>query len=179
LLTTNYESICLWIYTERRVLFKYLVKGHKKRHKRPSGKKPGASKIPNRVGITERPAPVETRERAGHWEADTVVSRQSKVCAAVLVERKPRFFIAVHWRLTTQKSIDNEVSTINAMPILDKLILFKDKLLVSVNKAGYFMDRHYLYGAHPAQAPDRAIRSNDFLPARRQAKMISASILCA
>jgi IS30 family transposase len=35
------------------------------------------------------------RERAGHGEADTVVSRQSKVCVAVLVERKTRLFIAL------------------------------------------------------------------------------------
>jgi IS30 family transposase len=35
------------------------------------------------------------REQVGHGEADTVVSRQSKVCVAVLVERKSRFFIVV------------------------------------------------------------------------------------
>jgi IS30 family transposase len=77
-LTTNYESIYLRIYTERRNLIPYLVRGHKKRHKRPSGKKSRGSRIPNRVGITERPAAVEMRARAGHWEVDTVVSRQSQ-----------------------------------------------------------------------------------------------------
>jgi IS30 family transposase len=94
-LTTNYESIYRWIYTERRDLITYLVRGHKKRHKRRSGKKTRISKIPNRVDITGRPASVEIREQAGHGEADTVVSRQSKVCVAVLVERKSRFFIVV------------------------------------------------------------------------------------
>jgi IS30 family transposase len=90
-LTTNSESIYLWIYTERRDLISYLVRGHKKRHKRPSGKKSRISKIPNRVDITERPPHVEMRKQAGHWEVDTVVSRESKACVAVLVERKTRF----------------------------------------------------------------------------------------
>ena len=37
----------------------------------------------------------EGREQAGHREADTVVSRQSAVCVAVLVERKPRFYLVI------------------------------------------------------------------------------------
>jgi IS30 family transposase len=55
-LNTNYESIYLWIYTER-------------------------------------PPGVEMRAQAGHWEVDTVISRESKACVAVLVERKSRFFL--------------------------------------------------------------------------------------
>jgi IS30 family transposase len=87
-LATNYESIYLWIYTERRDLISCLVRGHKKRHKRPSSKKSRVSKIPKRIDITERPLHVDLRKQAGHWEVDTVVSRESTACAAVLVERK-------------------------------------------------------------------------------------------
>ena len=92
-LSTNYESIYQWIYEERRDLIKYLPKAHRKRHKRRQGKKNRASKIPNRVDITERPPEIEGREEAGHWEIDTVVSRQSRVCVAVLVERKTRYYL--------------------------------------------------------------------------------------
>lgn len=40
--------------------------------------------------IRERPAGVEKRHRVGHWEADTMVSRQSKASLVTLVERKSR-----------------------------------------------------------------------------------------
>jgi IS30 family transposase len=94
-LKTNYESIYRWIYDERRNLIPYLVRGRKKRHKRPSERKSRGSRIPNRVDITSRPPAVELRTQAGHWEVDTVVSRESKACVAVLVERKTRFFLVV------------------------------------------------------------------------------------
>jgi IS30 family transposase len=41
------------------------------------------------------PAHIERREQPGYWEVDTVVSRQSGVCAAVPVERKSRFYIVI------------------------------------------------------------------------------------
>jgi IS30 family transposase len=100
----------LWIYTERRDLISYLVRGHKKRHKRPSGKKSRVSKIPNRVDITERPPHVDLRKQAGHWEVDTVVSRQSKACVAVLVERKTRFFIVIRMKDKTASSMNEAVT---------------------------------------------------------------------
>jgi IS30 family transposase len=95
---TTYESLYLWIYTERRDLIPYLARGHTKRHKRPSAKKSRISKIPNRIDITERPATVELRRQTGHGEGDTVVSGQSEACVAVLVERKSRFFMVVRMK---------------------------------------------------------------------------------
>jgi IS30 family transposase len=109
-LTTNYESIYLWIYTERRDLIQYLVRGHKKRHKRPPGKKSRGSKIPSRAGIAGRPAHIEMRGQAGHWEVDTVVSRQSKVCAAVLAGRKTRFFIVIRIKDKTAAAMSEAVT---------------------------------------------------------------------
>ena len=38
--------------------------------------------------IWERPAEVETRDQAGHWEIDTVMGAGSKDCIVSLVERK-------------------------------------------------------------------------------------------
>jgi IS30 family transposase len=104
-LSTNYESIYQWIYQERRDLIKYLPRAHKKRRKRPYGKKKNRLKIPNRVDITERPAHIEGRRQAGHWEVDTVVSRQSGVCVAVLVERKSRFYIVIRIKDKSARSM--------------------------------------------------------------------------
>jgi IS30 family transposase len=94
-LSVSYETIYQWIYAERRDLVKYLVCGHRERRKRANAHKSRVGRIPNRRDITERPAVVEAREEAGHWEADTVVSRQSKEAVAVFVERKSRYYIAI------------------------------------------------------------------------------------
>jgi IS30 family transposase len=59
-----------------------MKKGHSRKHQK--------SHIPNRVSISERPEIVEKRERIGDWEADTIVSRQSKVAINVLTDRKSR-----------------------------------------------------------------------------------------
>jgi IS30 family transposase len=104
-LSTNYESIYQWIYRERRDLIKYLPRAHKKRRKRPPIPKKNGSKIPNRVDITERPEHIQKREQAGHWEVDTVVSRQSSVCVSVLVERKSRFYIVIRMKDKSARSM--------------------------------------------------------------------------
>ena len=104
-LKTNYESIYLWIYTERRDLIKCLVRAHKKRHKRSSGKVLRKTKIPGRVDIDQRPPGIESRKEAGHWEADTVVSRQSKAVTAVFVERKTRIYIVIKMKDKSAQSM--------------------------------------------------------------------------
>ncbi|MDR2393706.1 MAG: IS30 family transposase [Treponema sp.] len=109
-LTTNYESIYWWMYTERRDLIPCLVTGHKKRHNRLSGKKSRVSKIPHRVDITDRPPHIELRAHAGHWEVDTVVSRQSKVCVAFLVEWKTRFFLVIRMNDKTASAMHEAVT---------------------------------------------------------------------
>jgi IS30 family transposase len=88
----------------------YLVRGHKKRHKRPSGKKSRVSRIPHRIDITERPAHVDLRTQAGHWEVDTVVSRRSKACAAVPVERESRFFVVIRMNDKTAAAMHEAVT---------------------------------------------------------------------
>jgi IS30 family transposase len=87
----------------------YLVRGHKKRHKRPSGKKSRVSRIPHRVDITECATHIDLRTQAGRWEVDTVVSGQSKVRAAVLVERKSRFFMVIRMKDKTGSAMHEAV----------------------------------------------------------------------
>jgi transposase, IS30 family len=86
--STNYESIYLFIYNERPDLIVNLVRGKRKRQKRSI--KPGKRivKIPNRTMIDKRPPEINDRLEYGHWEADTVVSRQSKSALVVVRERK-------------------------------------------------------------------------------------------
>lgn len=87
-LHTNHESIYLYIYHEARELIPKLTRCHKKRQKRQQKQVKRASKIPNRTMISERPDIINHKKRYSDWEADTVVSRQSKTCLVVLRERK-------------------------------------------------------------------------------------------
>ena len=90
---TNHETIYQWIYKERQDLIPFLVRGHKKRRKRGTAKQKRCPKVPNRIMIEKRPMDVNLRSRIGDWEADTIISRQSKVAVMVLVNRKARFTI--------------------------------------------------------------------------------------
>ncbi len=87
----SHEAIYQYIYEEHPELIPYLPRSHKKRQKRGHSRKHRSSHIPNRVSIDTRPLHIGQRTQAGHWESDTVVSRQSKSALLVSVERKTRF----------------------------------------------------------------------------------------
>ena len=61
--------------------------------------------------IRKRGKPVYSRQKVGHWEADTLVSGQgkSKACFATLVERKTRFYIAVKMPDRRAETIENAI----------------------------------------------------------------------
>jgi len=96
-LAISHEAIYQYIYDKhirkQHDLVAYLVRAHKRRHNRGHSRKHKKSHIPNRVSIEERPKHIEKRVQPGHWEADTMVSRQSKSAIAVMVERKSRFVL--------------------------------------------------------------------------------------
>lgn len=86
----SHEAVYQWIYAEARDLIPCLVRAHKKRLRRGYSRKHQKTHIPSRIPITERPREVMRRRVAGHWEADTAVSRQSKAALQVATERKTR-----------------------------------------------------------------------------------------
>ena len=93
-LTISHEAIYQFIYDskirEQIDLVSYLTRSHKRRKRWGQSKKHSKSHIPNRVSIEERPEYIEDRQQPGHWEADTVISRQSKFALAVTTERMSR-----------------------------------------------------------------------------------------
>lgn len=62
----------------------------KKRRKRYGSGQQRRGQIPNRRGIELRPLVVETRQRVGDWEADTVLGTQASVALVTLTERNTR-----------------------------------------------------------------------------------------
>jgi len=64
---------------------------HKLKHrKRPVGKK---ISIKNRITIDQRPEIVDTKQRFGDWEIDTIMGENNKGAIVTLVERKTNFMM--------------------------------------------------------------------------------------
>lgn len=90
-LSICHEAIYQWIYAEAKNLIVFLARGRKRRLRRSHSRKHKTPHIPQRDGIELRPKHVEKRRKAGHWESDTAVSRQSSAALLVTVERKSRY----------------------------------------------------------------------------------------
>ena len=101
---------------------KNVVNGNLKvlRHKGKShGVKETRGKYSKGKSIRKRDKSVYSREEAGHWEADTVVSGQgkSKACFATLAERKTRFYIAMKMSDRRAETMENAiVAALSAFP---------------------------------------------------------------
>lgn len=93
-----HETIYSAIYTNQHLLdflLEFLVQARPKRRKRGQGKTRRGPRIPNRVGIDERPAIVQERCQVGHWEGDLVVGNHQDGFIVTLVERVSRMLHAV------------------------------------------------------------------------------------
>ena len=93
-------TIYAWVERDRQqggTYYSYLRLNQGRKYRRRRGlkgqKKRGA--IIGRVGIEHRPEIVESRERFGDWEGDTIVGKGKSGCIVTLVERKSRFLVAV------------------------------------------------------------------------------------
>ena len=67
--------------------------------------------IPNKVMIADRPPEVETRERYGDWEGDTIIGANHQGAILTLIERKSRFTYIEKLDGKTAKSVENAHST--------------------------------------------------------------------
>jgi transposase, IS30 family len=88
----SHETIYRYVYRDKKSggeLYKNLRSGHKKRRKR-LGTNDKRGKIPNKTMIAQRPAVVETKERFGDWEGDTIIGGNHQGVVVTLVERKSK-----------------------------------------------------------------------------------------
>jgi len=89
--TISHEAIYQYIYADAPELKKHLPRYHRVRRKRKAKKTGSVDNIPNRVGIDLRPAKINSRSEFGHWESDSMVSRQSHSAIVVQLERLSRY----------------------------------------------------------------------------------------
>jgi IS30 family transposase len=85
----SHEWIYQYVYADKKNggdLYTFLrcQKQRKKRY----GSNNRRGKIPNRIGIEQRPAIVDQKARIGNWEGDTIIGKGHKGAIVSLVERK-------------------------------------------------------------------------------------------
>jgi IS30 family transposase len=120
-LAISHEAIYQYIYhprTEgRQELIRYLRRAHRRRKPHGLSRRERKTKIPHRLPIADRPAAVEGRRQFGHWEGDSLVSRQSPVALNTLVERKSRLLLLTPLnRKTAEATSQAIVSRLEGLP---------------------------------------------------------------
>ncbi|WP_256969022.1 IS30 family transposase [Enterococcus faecalis] len=93
------STIYTWIYKKIVPFDIKKLRGHGKRYKiKNTGnrlKRPDRAFFDGRT-LDNRPEEVQLRTEFGHWEADTVVSKQGvAACLATFIERKTRHYVAI------------------------------------------------------------------------------------
>ena len=117
-ISISHERIYQHIWKEKLVggtLYKHLRRRGKKNYKR-SYKNSGRGQIRNRIGIEERPAIVDLKERIGDFEVDTIVGAHHRGAILSLVDRKSKLtFLSLLSRAdaqTTSNAIIDELAPI-------------------------------------------------------------------
>lgn len=92
----SHETIYAALYvlprgTLRKELLSHLRQRHRQRRKRGKLLHDRRGQIPDLVSIHDRPAEVEGREIAGHWEGDLLLGRSGTGAIGTLMERKTRY----------------------------------------------------------------------------------------
>src|SRR3989338_6775935 len=93
-ISISHEAIYQFIYNKKQHkeedLTVYLPRFHRKRLPRGHSRKHRKSHIPQRIFIEQRPQYIERRRQPGHWESDTIVSRQRLAAGAGILGRTSR-----------------------------------------------------------------------------------------
>jgi len=118
-LTISHEAIYQYIYSlrlkDRIELVSHLARSHSKRRYKTAGRK-HSLRICNRVSIEYRPKIVDLNKQPGHWETDSLISRESKVALNSLSERTTRFvFISKLEPRTAQNTVRAVVSKLKPL----------------------------------------------------------------
>jgi IS30 family transposase len=91
-ISISHESIYQYILNDKRMngtLYKHLRRSGKKYNRRKN-KTAGRGLIPNRVGIENRPAIVELKERVGDFEMDTIIGSHHRGAIVSVVDRRTK-----------------------------------------------------------------------------------------
>lgn len=158
----SHEGIYQHIYADKRSggdLYRSL------RCQKPRRKRYGAydrrGKIPNQVSIEARPAIVETRDRIGDWEGDTVIGKGHRGVLVTLVERKSRY--------TVIRAVPRKTAEAVRLAVTEGLTPYKDRVhTITYDNGREFADHAgmaedldtTIYFAHPYASWERGLNEN-------------------
>ena len=94
--TLHHETVYRYVHSDKKAggsLYKHL-RHQNKRYRKRYGSVRNGSGIPNRVDIDHRPEVVNTRQRVGDWEADTIIGKNHQGAIVTLDERKSKLRLA-------------------------------------------------------------------------------------
>lgn len=137
LTSVSHETIYRHIYRDKQEggeLYKHLRRRHKYRKR--------IHKYCKRFGwdtrrpISERPAVVETRERIGDWEADTIIGHERRGAILSLVERRSRLCLLQKLPGTSPQRLAEAACT--------QLLPHKDKVFTITSDNGIEFTRHQM-----------------------------------
>jgi len=159
----------------------YLKHRHKARHRKYIPFRPQRLKIKGAVSINERPKSIDLRRIIGHWEGDSVVSRQSKAGLNTLVERKSGLvFISKIKNGTADETTKAVINRLKGLPPGRRRTLTLDN---GSENAGHKIITNKLntkcYFANPYHSWERGSNENTngliryYLPKKTDFKLIS------
>jgi len=158
----SHEWIYQYILADKREggdLYSHL-RCQNKRHKR-YGSYDRRGRLPNRVGIEERPKIVEKRQRIGDWEVDTKIGKRHHQAIVTLTERKSRFGLLCKADKRTADQVSDAVIGL-LRPVADRLhTLTADngKEFAEHEKIAQDLQVHFFF-AHPYAAWERGTNEN-------------------
>ena len=82
----------------------------RKKRKKRYGSNDRRGQIRNKVSIDERPPIVETKERLGDWEADTIIGKRHKQAIVSVTERKSRLSLIYKVEQKTSDQVTEAIS---------------------------------------------------------------------
>ena len=132
--------------------------GHK-RYRR--GRKEKAQAIKNAVSIDDRPSIVDSKERLGDWEIDTVLGKHGTGAMVTILERKTRFYVV---KKVPSKSADDVTKA-----IIELLMPYKEHVHTITADNGREFAGHEtiakaleadVYFAHPYSSWERGANEN-------------------
>lgn len=158
-------------------LYRHLRQGHRRYRKGVHSKR---SPILEACSIDERPEVVDSRERLGDWEADTVIGQQGTGVLVTLAERKSRLYLV--------KRVDNKRADTVRDAIIDMLTPYIEHVhTITFDNGGEFAEHKAIaaalnaqaYFAHPYSSWERGLNENfngllrQYIPKGKDLRLVS------
>lgn len=171
----SHESIYTYIYIKtkgelRKELISYLRQ--EKRVRKASVRKVVETRIPDRVGIEERPEEVADRIIPGHWESDLIIGKDNKSVIGTIVERTTRYVIIVKLKDKSTSEVRKAFAQeLKGLPeYMRKTLTHDNGTEMSSHKLFTAETQMKVYFAHPYSPWERGTNENtnmlirDFFP---------------